>query len=211
MRASIFLLLSLLIPRLAAQEIHKAETGIAAQFPRDSGIENHPSVIFAENFEQADLELIGRRWETVRDRDVMSLSHDVPAESSGKQSLLIRQRAEKGTGGDLYRRLDDGYEKVYAPMYVKFAEDCQPIHHFGTCLGGNNPSTPWPSVRAGEPPPGDKSFWVGIEPFGNSWTWDYYAYWCEMRGSPPRGRLGATSSSKTTRCRFDVDSGRASK
>src|SRR5258705_36545 len=43
-------------------------------------------------------------------------------------------------------------------------------------------------VSAGKPPPGDKGFWTGIEPFGESWTWDYYTYWCDMRGSPPRGQ-----------------------
>lgn len=55
-------------------------------------------------------------------------------------------------------------------MYVKFAEDCEPIHHFGTCIGGNNPSTPWPSVRAGQPTLGDKSFWTQMNhlvPNGN--------------------------------------------
>ncbi len=36
-------------------------------------------------------------------------------------------------------------------------------------------------------------FCVGIEPFGKSWTWDYYAYWNEMRGSPPRGQTWGNS------------------
>jgi hypothetical protein len=94
----------------------------------------------------------------------------------------------KGDGGHLYRRLPKGYDRVFARFYVKFDPDCAPIHHFGTCIGGNNPSTPWPMVSAGNRPAGDKSFWTGIEPFGQSWTWDYYAYWCEMRGSPPRGQ-----------------------
>jgi hypothetical protein len=29
---------------------------------------------------------------------------------------------------------------------------------------------------------------VGVEPFGKDWRWDYYTYWMEMRGSPPRGQ-----------------------
>ncbi|TWU34261.1 hypothetical protein [Novipirellula artificiosorum] len=170
-----------------AQEI-AAGVGIASQYARDQGIEKHPSVVFAENFERRDLDAIGQRWETVRNPEIMSISDDVPAASSGKQSLLMSQTAETGTGADLYRRLDDGYDQLYTRMYVKFDEACEPVHHFGTCVGGNNPSTAWPSVRAGQPTAGDKSFWVGIEPFGKTWTWDYYAYWCEMRGSPPRGQ-----------------------
>ena len=172
---------------VAAADEPPLPTGIAAQYPGDVGIEKHPSVVFAEDFEQSDLESIGKRWETVRHRQIMSLSEQVPPASSGKQSLLMSQAAEKGNGADLYRRLGDGFEKLYSRMYVRFAEDCEPVHHFGTCLGGNHPSTPWPSVQAGQPTRGDKSFWVGIEPFGRSWTWDYYTYWCEMRGSPPRG------------------------
>ena len=171
-----------------AQDAPEVQSGIAAAYPRDVGIENHPSVIFAEDFEGRDLDAIGARWETVRHREIMSLSNDVPPASSGKQSMLFSQMAEKGSGADLYRRLGDGYDKLFTRMYVKFAEDCEPVHHFGTCVGGNNPSTRWPQVRAGQPTQGDKSFWVGIEPFGKSWTWDYYTYWCDMRGSPPRGQ-----------------------
>lgn len=179
-------------PTLWAQE-SAGETGLASRYPGDAGIEKHPSVVFVEDFEDATLEAIGKRWYTVRDRYAMSLSNDVPKGSSGKQSFLISQLAEKGTGADLYRRLGDGYEKLYTRMYVKFADDCEPVHHFGTCVGGNNPATRWPSVRAGQPTKGDKSFWVGIEPFGRKWQWDYYAYWCEMRGSPPRGQTWGNS------------------
>ena len=167
--------------------------GIAELYFGDRGIENDPRVIFAENFEQSSIDAIASRWDTVRDRDVMSLSKDIPPNSSGQQSLLMSQLAEKGTGGDLYRVLGDGYDKLYTRMYVRIAEDCEPIHHFGTCVGGNNPATRWPSVRAGQPTQGDKSFWVGIEPFGKSWQWDYYAYWWEMQGSPPRGQTWGNS------------------
>lgn len=150
-------------------------------------------MVFVEDFEIADLSALDSRWEMVRDREVMSLTADVPPGSAGKQSLLMSQRAEQGTGGDLYTRLGAGHDRLFTRMYVKFAEDCEPVHHFGTCVGGNHPSTPWPSVRAGEPTRGDRSFWVGIEPFGKSWQWDYYAYWCEMRGSPPRGQTWGNS------------------
>ncbi len=176
-----------------AQGSTDAAAGIASQYVGDRGIEHDARVVFSENFEQPNLDAIAPRWETVRNASVMTLGNDVPPGSSGKQSLLMSQLAENGTGGDLYRRLGDGYEKLFTRMYVKFAEDCEPVHHFGTCVGGNNPSTPWPSVRAGQPTQGDRSFWVGIEPFGKEWRWDYYTYWCEMRGSPPRGQTWGNS------------------
>lgn len=187
-------LLAVLSPfELAAQESPDSKPPIASQYAGDEGIDKDPRVIFVEDFEQPDIDTMAKRWETVRNRDVMSLSHDVPDGSSGRRSLLMTQLAEKGNGGDLYRRLGNGYDKLHTRMYVKFAKDCEPMHHFGTCVGGNNPSTRWPMVRAGEPTQGDTSFWVGIEPFGNRWQWDYYTYWCEMRGSPPRGQTWGNS------------------
>jgi hypothetical protein len=179
--------------RLTAQEQPEPGAGIASRYAHDRGIGEDPAVIFNEDFEQASLERIGSRWDTVRNVEVMSLSSDVPSGSGGKQSLLMSQLAEKGTGGDLYRQLGDGYDKLYTRMYVKFADDCEPVHHFGTCVGGNNPATRWPSVRAGQPTKGDESFWLGVEPFGSRWQWDYYTYWCDMRGSPPRGQTWGNS------------------
>ena len=167
--------------------------GFASRYPGDKGIAEDERVLFVEDFEESSVEAVGRRWETVRGESIMQLSNDVPDDSSGTQSLLMAQQADRGRGGDFYRRLGDGHDQVYTRTYVKFAEDCQPIHHFGTCVGGNNPSTAWPSVRAGHPTQGDRSFWIGIEPYGKAWRWDYYAYWCDMQGSPPRGQTWGNS------------------
>lgn len=170
--------------------------GIASRYRGDQGIEHDGAVVFAENFDEPSLEEMWRRWETVTDKPGMSFSDDVPAGSAGKHSLVMERT--RGSGVHLFRRLKNsrggfGYDRVFARYYVKFDPDCGEIHHFGTTLGGNNPPTPWPSVKAGFSTDGAKSFWVGIEPFGKSWTWDYYTYWCEMRGSPPRGQTWGNS------------------
>ena len=191
-RATLALCLLLVVqaPPLTAVA-QQSDAGIAAKYPGDRGIESDPRVVLAENFE-ASFDDITSRWDTVRDKEIMSLTKDVPPGSSGRQSLLMSQVAEKGTGGDLYR-VFQGADRLYTRMYVRIAEDCEPIHHFGTCVGGNFPSTRWPSVKAGQPTDGAKSFWLGIEPFGESWRWDYYTYWCEMRGSPPKGQTWGNS------------------
>jgi hypothetical protein len=110
----------------------------------------------------------------------MSFSSDAPAHGGDSQSLLITHIGGKDTGGHLYRRLPPGHKRVFARFYVKFDPDCAPIHHFGTHLGGFNPSTPWPQGGAGERPDGDKRFTTGVEPFGNDWGWDFYTYWQGM-------------------------------
>jgi hypothetical protein len=169
--------------------------GLAAKYPGDAGIETDPEVLFVENFEEGSVEAVTARWEAVRHPEIMSLAEDVPPGAAGKRSLLMTHVGgdEGDDGGHLYRRLDEGHDQVFARFYVKFDADCAPVHHFGTCLGGNNPASPWPSVKAGIPTDGAKAFWTGIEPFGESWRWDYYTYWCEMRGSPPRGQTWGNS------------------
>jgi hypothetical protein len=186
---------------LAARTVGGAETlpsgpGLAARYPGDADIEKDMRVIQVEQFEQADIATLAKQWESVGAKDGMSLAADVPLGSAGKQSLLMDRQS--GPGGSLYRRLKNkqggfGYDRVFARYYVKFAEDSGELHHFGPCLGGNVPATPWPSVKAGMRTDGAKSFWSGIEPFGKSWRWDFYTYWCEMRGSPPRGQTWGNS------------------
>jgi hypothetical protein len=170
--------------------------GLAARYRGDVGLESDPRVIFAENFEHKSIDELASRWDSATQRDEMSFSVEVPTGSTGRQSLVMERLS--GSGAQLYRRLKNksggwGYERVFARYYVKFSPDCGELHHFGPCLGGNLPATPWPMVKAGFPTDGAKSFWSGIEPFGRSWTWDFYTYWCEMRGSPPAGQTWGNS------------------
>ena len=173
-----------------------AEDGLAAKYPGDAGIEADPQVVFVENFGEDSLEALYKRWDSTGWVDEMSFSTDVPAGSAAKQSLTMSR--EKGEGGRLFRRIANkaggwGYDQIYARYYVKFDPECNDLHHFGTCLGGNNPPTRWPVVNAGYRTEGDKSFWSGIEPSGGAWTWDYYTYWSGMWGSPPNGKTWGNS------------------
>lgn len=159
--------------------------GLSARYPGDAGISADPSVVLVEDFEAETIEPITARWEQVQGR--LALADDVPAGSAGRHSLLTTHIGGQGTGCTLYRRLPQGYEKLFYRFYVKFAPDCWPIHHFFH-VGGYNPPTPWAQGGAGVRPRGNERFTVGVEPFGKSWTWNYYAYWMEMRGSPPHGQ-----------------------
>lgn len=183
------------VPLLAAEPLPSG-SGLAAKYPGDAGIERDARVVQVEKFEQADIATLAAQWESVGAKDSMSFTADVPSGSAGRQSLVMDR--QKGPGGSLYRRLKNaaggfGHDRIFARHYVKFAEDCAELHHFGPCLGGNLPATPWPSVKAGIRNDGAKSFWSGIEPFGKAWMWDFYTYWCEMRGSPPRGQTWGNS------------------
>jgi hypothetical protein len=160
--------------------------GLAAKYPGDAGLASDPAVVLVERFND-DLRAVTARWEAVQAPQRLSLAADVPAHSDGAASLLVTHVGGADDGPYLYRRLDRGYERLFYRFYVKFAADSGPIHHFFH-VGGYNPATPWPQGGAGERPRGDERFTVGVEPFGNDWQWDLYAYWMKMRGSPPRGQ-----------------------
>jgi hypothetical protein len=166
--------------------------GLAAKYPGDAGIDKDPAVIFVENFESPTIDDVFKRWEDIKEKETLTLVDSPVPNSAGNKSLLQTYVGGKGTGGALYRRMMPGYKQVFTRWYVKFDPECFDIHHFGTNVGGNHPATRWPQVKAGVAPPGDKGFWVGIEPFGSAWVWDYYTYWCDMRGSARGMKYGNT-------------------
>ncbi len=183
------------VPPLPTPAIAEGNTGIAAKYPGDAGIERDPNVVFVESFE-GSVDEICRRWEAVAGKAIMSKSDEAPPGSGGKQSLLLTRLAggTKGymDGGNLYRRLKNekggyGYDQLFFRFYMKFNQEHAPIHHYGGGLVGFGPPTSWPQGGAGERPKGDARWTSQVEP-GNFTTWDFYSYWQEMGGSPPKGQ-----------------------
>jgi len=172
-----------LLPAGAGEFGEPVPGGIAAKYPGDIGITNDPDVVFVEDFEEGSLAAVKARWESIKDSGVMSLSTNVPAAGTGNRSLLMTHVGGQGTGGHLYRRLLPGYDKLHCRFYVRFDPNCGPIHHF-VHMGGYNPSTSWPQGGAGTRPAGDERLTTGIEPFGDTWRWDFYSYWMRMRACP---------------------------
>ncbi|MEM9657282.1 MAG: hypothetical protein AAF961_02875 [Planctomycetota bacterium] len=178
-------------PSVGLNSVHGAES-VAEKHPGDAGIAGHPAVVFVESFDHETIRALSERWEAVKNEQTLSLSTETPDATSDNQSLLITHVGGAGDGAHLYRRLPPGYDKLHVRFYVKFDPDCAPVHHFFH-VGGYHPPTAWPQGGAGERPRGDERFSVGVEPFGDAWQWDYYAYWMHMRGSPPRGQAWGNS------------------
>lgn len=158
----------------------QVEYGIAAGFARDSGIAQHPGVIFTEDFEEATITGMHNRWSDegeVQRGEFMEFSGDVPPFSSGRQSLTAPGNDE---GPGLYRRLigeGTGFNQLYLRFYGKLDPSCDEIHHY-SWIGGYNPPTKWPNPRAGYVPAGDSHFSSGAEPGADGW--DFYTYWKDM-------------------------------
>ena len=173
--------------------LSSGNTGIASRYPGDNGIGNDAAVVFSEGFEDLNSPTsLQNRWESVSNSQLMSFTDDIPSGSAGTQALVVAHVGGETTGAHLYRNLDNGYDQLYHRFYVKFDADCNPIHHF-VHFGGYNPATPFPLGGAGERPVGNDRFTTGIEPHGENWAWDFYAYWSRMRGSPPAGATWGNS------------------
>ena len=171
---------------LTAWPLHgAAPVGIAAKYPGDRGIERDPQVLLHEDFEAGAFDK--QKWPSISNKaQALSFSDDVPPASDGKKSLLVTAKLGENTGGHLFRRFRPGVETMHARFYVKFAPDCDYIHHF-VHIVAQNPPTPWPTGGAGLCPKGDKKFSTGLEPWGK-WkrfpppgAWNFYTYWHKMK------------------------------
>src|SRR5436309_3942166 len=96
--------------------------GIAALYPGDVGIENHPDVILVEKFEEATLTDLFNRWTDILNGSAMSFSSDVPVVSPGSRSLNIPWvGGGVNNGGHLYKQLspvdDDARDVGYNNKY----------------------------------------------------------------------------------------------
>ncbi|MBI2924991.1 MAG: hypothetical protein HYY24_04705 [Verrucomicrobia bacterium] len=179
-------------------------SGIAAQFPGDTGLERDTRVLFAENFETGRLDDLAKRWSSMKGNagQVLAFAEDAPPASAGKRCLQITAALGENDGGHLYKQLSRGVEKLHARFYVKFAEDAPYVHHF-VHLGGYRPPTPWPQGGAGERPRGDERITVGIEPHGlygsvpPPGAWNFYSYWHEMKVSADSKYWGNAISPET--------------
>ena len=89
---------------LALSGLTLGADGIASKYPRDRGIENDPKVVFVETFDVGSISALGKRWESVQNDDIMSLSAEVPAASGGGKSLLMTHVGGLGNGAGTGQR-----------------------------------------------------------------------------------------------------------
>ncbi len=93
-----YVLIALLLPKtsmtrfaLASERddrLPEGNSGLVSKYPGDAGIEKDPQAIFVENFDAGSLQEIlnKKRWESVNNRSIMSLSDGVPEASADKRS-----------------------------------------------------------------------------------------------------------------------------
>ncbi len=155
-----------------------AGPGIAAAYPGDVGIGSHPSVLFFEDFEDADTAALVAGFDSASDPSRFTLTGDVPpGAAAGSQSA--RASATGAEGITLFKTLPTQQGSVFTRYYVKY-EDPTFYHHTGMWLGGFNPPSQWPQGTAGIRPNGADFFHTGFEPMNGTLGLDHYAQWPSM-------------------------------
>ena len=177
---------------LASEKKLPSGPGLAEAFPGDTGLRSHPEVIWADNFETGAL---GEGWDEVGNKGGGVLSLVPPGDgapaSLGRRCLRVEAHLGKDTGGGLTRWFESA-DTLHFRFYVRFAEDCDYVHHFVTLRANKalNGRDRWSGFGgAGLKPDGTERFSTAIEPWGN-WgrnsppgRWNFYSYWHEMEVS----------------------------
>ncbi len=171
--------------------------GLAASLPAGAGMDQHPDVIFAEDFESDDYL---SHWDDVRnDRgEVLSIVEvDAEGDSAAKsskhhRSLKVTATLGRNTGGGMTKWFESS-DRIFIRFYVRFDPACDYIHHFCTLRANKalRGGDAWSGFGgAGVLPEGDERFSTALEPWGD-WgrlpapgQWNFYSYWHEMSGSP---------------------------
>ena len=118
-------------PNIAATSQLPHGAGLAQAFPGDRGIEQAADVIFAEDFESDDWR---RKWAEIRDPDeaVLSLVDESATDARlGHHSLRVQATLGNNTGGGVTTWFESA-DTIHVRFYVKFAADCDYVHHFCT-------------------------------------------------------------------------------
>lgn len=154
--------------------------GIAALYPGDVGIENHPDVVFTEMFEQSSISNLTSRYTDVNNSAGMSFTTNIPAASGGSRALQMTTNGSSNEAAGLYRTFPND-SQWYLRYYINYNSSVE-YGHTSVWMGGYNPSLSFPNPQAGSKPAGNDRFSTGVEPlsFDND-RWMPYTYWKDMR------------------------------
>jgi len=177
---------------LAEQRLLPQDDGLAQRYPGDRGLAKDPEVLFFEDFESVDFR---RHWPDIRDPEQQVLARvgsPLTPLPEPNHALQVTATLSVNTGGGLTVWFEPT-PQVFIRFYVRFAPECDYIHHFCTLRANKaiRGREAWSGFGgAGVKPVGDERFSTAIEPYGD-WgklpapgKWNFYSYWYQMAPSP---------------------------
>lgn len=140
---------------------------IAPFFPGDVNIASHPSVVFADSYEDTMAAVVSRYDLGSQNTQNCSLVNDQPP-GSVPNSLSLRMQNTGATATSLYKNLANisaaGWQELWVRCHLKYLGGGS-WHHNGLWVGGQNPSSNFVPQTSDSvnPPPGDYTFYTGAE------------------------------------------------
>jgi hypothetical protein len=123
----------------------EGDTGIAARYSGDAGIEDDSAVVFHDDFEDcrttADLP---KKWDVIYNGEHLSIRHEADDVHSGRRALEITlPKQERSLSVDVGRTLAETRDVLFLRFYTKFQEGFDvprtSCHNGGTISAGYYP------------------------------------------------------------------------
>ncbi|MBM3946998.1 MAG: hypothetical protein FJ315_06330 [SAR202 cluster bacterium] len=166
--------------------------GLAANYPGDVGIEQHPAVVFADGFEDLNDVVLdgsaypqaGNRWDNAW--GLVRVTRDPENVHGGRQAIEITHTHPRSHGAE--KRLDPGHDTLFLRYYMKYAREFPGCHHTGMAIQGSVPGTTI-GCTTGVRPDGRNHFtalidimppWTGASPEPPGFM-DVYCYHMDQR------------------------------
>jgi len=198
---------------ITQSDVTPPQGSLASKYPGDVGMQNDPSIVWMENFEEGSSSAVTARYDSHANTPGLTLETDVPAKSSGKASGRMTASGDGANATDLYKSFSQGYDEWYVRWYAKYEAGAIEWHHTGNWFGGYSPATTYPNPQAGLKPNGDDRFSISIEPVFDVGTgaarFDTYDYWMTMHSwmDQPQGSTAYYGNALVHQSAFKVDEG----
>ncbi len=171
----------------AIEPLPEGDTGLAAKYPGDAGIEKDPAVIHYDGFEDyATPEDVHGKYEFVMRTENMRLTEEPPDVNSGRKAMQFTlPKQEAGNEAALYREIKDERDVLFLRYYAKFEKGYD--QHGSTHNSGVISAHYFPGRKAspGKPAEGANKFWVSFETergeFPSPGPLNFYVYHPEQR------------------------------
>jgi len=152
-------------PAAAVQPLPEGDSGLAAKYPGDRGLERDPAVVHFDDFESYRTpEDVSRKYEFVMRTDNMRLTREPSEVNSGRQAIRFTlPKQEEGNAAALYRVIAVERDVLFLRYYAKFEKGYD--QHGSTHNSGVISAHYFPGRQAspGKPADGRNKFWVSFE------------------------------------------------
>ena len=174
-------------PAPAIEPLPEGDTGLAAKYPGDKGLERDPAVIHYDGFEDYEAPAdVNRKYEFVMRTENMKIAGEPANVNRGKKAMeFTLPKQEAGNEAALYREIKDERDVLFLRYYAKFEKGYDQhgsAHNSGVISAHYFPNR---QASPGKTADGANKFWVSFETergdFPSPGPLNFYVYHPEQR------------------------------